>query len=84
MRKQTIWVLTQTSLYSHRRWSEAGNSGFLEISRKKRNCTICVAKIKGLISFAVTASLFSPMQIVGFPMQWLILFFFFFFFFFLM
>ena len=30
-----------------------------------RNCTIRVAKTKALISFA---SLFSPMQIVGFPM----------------
>ena len=44
---------TQTGLYSHRRWLEAGNVGF----RKKRNCTICDAKTKALISFAVTAKL---------------------------
>ena len=44
---------TQTGLYSHRRWLEAGNFGF----RKKRNCTIHVAKTKALISFAVTAKL---------------------------
>ena len=47
--------LTQTRLYSHRRWLEAGNFGF----RKKRNCTIPVAKTKALISFAVTAKLIS-------------------------
>ena len=40
-------------LYSHRRRLEAGNFGF----RKKSNCTICVAKTKALISFAVTAKL---------------------------
>ena len=33
---------TQTGLYSNRRWLEAGNLGF----RKKRNCTIRVAKTK--------------------------------------
>ena len=44
---------TQTGLYKHRRWLEAGNFGF----RKKRNCTIRVAKTKALISFAVTAKL---------------------------
>ena len=42
--------LTQTRLYSHRRWLEAGNFVF----RKFRDCTICVAKTKALISFAVT------------------------------
>ena len=31
----------------HRRWLEAGNFGF----RKKRNCTIRVAKTKSLISY---------------------------------
>ena len=39
---------------------------------KKRNCAICVAKTKAQIteiSFAVTASLFSHMQIVGFLVQ---------------
>ena len=45
--------LSQTGLYSHKRWLEAGNLGF----RKYRNCTICVAKTKALISFAVTAKL---------------------------
>ena len=42
---------TQTGLYSHIRWLEAGNFGF----RKKRNCIIRVAKTKVLISFASTA-----------------------------
>ena len=55
--KTGLWVfrpgLTQTGLYSHRRWLEAGNF----VSRKKRNCTIRVAKTKALISFAVTAKL---------------------------
>ena len=41
----------QTGLCYHRRWLEAGNSGF----RKKRNCAICVVKTQALISFAVTA-----------------------------
>ena len=45
--------LTQTRLYSHGRWVEAGDFGF----GKKRNCTICVAKTKVLISFAVIAKL---------------------------
>ena len=44
---------TQTGLYSHRRWLEAWKFGL----RSKRNCTICVAKTKALISFAVTAKL---------------------------
>ena len=44
---------TQTGLYSHGTWLEALNFG----SRKKRNCTIRVAKTKALISFAVTAKL---------------------------
>ena len=45
--------LTQTGLYSHKRWLEAGNLGF----RKKRDCSIYVAKTKGLISCAVTTQL---------------------------
>ena len=44
---------TQTGLYSQRSRLEAGNFGF----RKKRNCTICIAKTKALISFAVTMKL---------------------------
>ena len=44
---------TQTGLYNHTRWLEAGNFG----SRKKRECTIRVAKTKALIRFAVTAKL---------------------------
>ena len=41
-------------------------------------CTICLAKTKALISFAVTAKLicvfvFAYMQIVGFLTRWLIL-----------
>ena len=59
MRKPTLWF------YQNKRWLEAGNFGF----RKKVNCTICVAKTKALISFAVTASLFSRMQNVGFLMR---------------
>ena len=45
--------LTQTDLYSHRSRLEAYNFGF----KKKRNCTIPVAKTKVLISCAVTAQL---------------------------
>ena len=45
--------LTQTGLYKHRRWLEALNFVF----KKKRDCTIRVAKPKALISFAVTAKL---------------------------
>ena len=37
---------TQTGLYSHRKWLEAGSFGF----RKKRDCIIHVAKAKALIS----------------------------------
>ena len=37
---------TQTRLYNHTRWLEAGNFVF----RKKRDCTIYVVKIKALIS----------------------------------
>ena len=40
---------TQTGLYSFRRLLEARNFGF----RKKRDCTIYVAKTKALISFCV-------------------------------
>ena len=40
---------TQTRMYSHRSRLEAWNFGF----RKKRTCTIRVAKTKALISFAV-------------------------------
>ena len=45
--------LSQTELYKHRSRLEAWNFGF----KKKRNCTIRVAKTKALISFAVTAKL---------------------------
>ena len=45
--------LTQTSLYVFRSRLEASNFGF----KKKRDCTIPVAKAKALISFAVTAKL---------------------------
>ena len=45
--------LTQTGLYSLRKRLEDWNFGF----KKKRNCTIRVAKTKALISFAVTAKL---------------------------
>ena len=45
--------LTQIRLCSHKRLLKTANFGF----RKKRNCTIPVAKTKTLISFAVTAKL---------------------------
>ena len=44
---------TQTRLYIHRIWLEAGNFIF----RKNRNCTIYEAKTKVLVSCAVTAQL---------------------------
>ena len=44
---------TQNRLYSHRRWLEAWNYGF----RKKRDCTIRIAKAKALISCVVTVQL---------------------------
>ena len=44
---------TLTSLYCHRSRLETGNFGF----KKKRDCTIHVAKTKALIRFAVTAKL---------------------------
>ena len=56
MGKPALWFPNRSDtnrLYSHRKWLEAGNFGF----RKLRNCTICVAKTKALISFAVTAKL---------------------------
>ena len=54
-------VPTQIRLYSSRKWLEARNFGF----KKKRDCTIHVAKMKVLITCGVAASLFSHMQIVG-------------------
>ena len=44
---------TEIGLYSHRSRLEARIFGF----KIKRDCTICVAKTKALISFAVTAKL---------------------------
>ena len=44
---------TQTGLYSHRRWLEAGNF----VYRKKRDGTIYVAKTKALLSCAVSTQL---------------------------
>ena len=44
---------TLIRLHSHRTQLEASNLGF----KKKRNCTIQVAKTKALISFAVTGKL---------------------------
>ena len=43
---------TQTGLYSHRSRIEASNFGF-----KKKDYTVCVAKTKALINFAVTVKL---------------------------
>ena len=55
--------MTQTRLYSHRSMLEAQNFGL----KKKRNCTIHVAKTKVQISCALV----SHRQIVGFLMRWL-------------
>ena len=57
---------TNLAVYKHKRWLEAGKFRF----RKKRTCTICVARTKVLISLAVP--LYSYMQSVGFLMMWLI------------
>ena len=62
--------LTQTSgLYSHRSRLESRHFGL----KKKRNCSICLAKTKALISFAVTAKLICAFVFayanVGFLMQ---------------
>ena len=60
--RKTGWCFrpgpTQPSLYNHRRWLEAGNFG----SRKKRDCTICVAKMKAdlRLVFAYAKDRFSP------------------------
>ena len=56
LRKPTKWFPnspTQIRLYSHRSRLETLNFGI----KKKRKCTICVAKTKVLISFEVTAKL---------------------------
>ena len=55
MRKTTIGlsIRSDTSLQSQRSRLEARNFGF----KKKRDCTICVAKTKTLVSCAVTAQL---------------------------
>ena len=47
--------MTQTRLYNHRLWPEADNFRLT----KKRDCTICIAKTKVLISCTVTAQLIS-------------------------
>ena len=57
---QPVW--TQIRLYSCRKWLEARSFGF----KKKRDCTIHVAKMKVLITCGVTAPLFLHMQIVVF------------------
>ena len=44
---------TETGLYSSRRWLEACKF----VYKKKRDCTIYLAKTKALISFAITAKL---------------------------
>ena len=54
--KQTMWFPnrpdTNRPVQSQKMAIETGNFGF----RKKRNCSIRVAKTKALISFAVTAT----------------------------
>ena len=54
---------TQTRLYSHRRWLEAGNFGF----RKWRNCTICVAKTNAMICQADVRLYFHLCRLLVFP-----------------
>ena len=66
MRKQKCWFwpgVTQTRLYSYWRLLEAWNFGF----RKKRNCTIQVAKTKALISFADLRVYFRICKTLVFP-----------------
>ena len=58
---------TQSELYKHRKWPEAGNSGYRHVLSQ----SICVAKTKVMISFAVTAAFFSHMHNVAFLMMWL-------------
>ena len=56
MRKPTIWVSTRSDTnwpVQSQKMAEAGNFDF----RKQRNYTICVAKTKAMISFAITAEL---------------------------
>ena len=56
---------TQTGLYSHRSRLETGNFRF----KKKRDCTICLAKTTSRLSRSWSAPLFSYIQIVGFLMR---------------
>ena len=51
--RKPVFGFSDQVRHSHRKWLEACNFGF----RKKRNCTIRMAKTKELISFAVTAKL---------------------------
>ena len=54
VRKPTIWVLTRSDTnWAIQSQKQARNFGF----KKKRKCTIHIAKTKALISFAVTAKL---------------------------
>ena len=57
MRKPVFGVSDQVphkpGLYNHTRWLEAWNFGY----RKKRDCSIGVAKTKALISFGLTGKL---------------------------
>ena len=56
MRKPTFWFLTRSDTkvaVQSQKIAKGLNFGF----RKKRDCTIYVAKAKALISFAVTAKL---------------------------
>ena len=64
--------LTQTILYSHRKWLEAFNSGYTY----RWNSTIHAVETKALISCAVTAQLFCAFcfclgQNSGFLMMWI-------------
>ena len=52
MHEKTMWFLNKSDT-NPARWIEAGNFGV----RKKRNCTIHIAKTKALISFTVSAKL---------------------------
>ena len=56
---------TQNSLYNNRSRLEARNFGL----KKKSYCTVCVAKTKTLISFAVTAKLVCAF-VIAFAICW--------------
>ena len=57
MRKQTFWFWTWSDTNQAVQVQKMARGLKFRIFRKKRECTIYVAKTKALISFAVTAKL---------------------------